>query len=81
MLNGPALGPKHTLDDESVSTFSEPHPGQCKQNQEETKTDYLPRMHSPKVLPPHKKNKNKKTTKQQKTKQKQGSACNFRISV
>lgn len=72
MLNGPALGPKHTLDDETVSTFSEPHPGQCKQNQEETKTDYLPRMHSPKVLPPHKKQKqknNKATKKRNKNKE------------
>ncbi len=56
-MYGPALGPKHTLGDKSVPTLSDPHPGQCKQNQEETKTDYLPRMHNPKVLPPHNKTK------------------------
>ncbi len=75
-MYGPALGPKHTLGDKSVPTLSDPHPGQCKQNQEETKTDYLPRMHNPKVLPPHNKTNNKKTTQN-----KQGRACNFRISV
>lgn len=47
MLYCPAPGPKHTLGNKSVPTLSDPHPGQCQQNQEEAKTDYLPRMYSP----------------------------------
>lgn len=69
MLYCPALGSEHT----PFPTLSDPHPGQCKQNQEETKTDYLPRMYSS--------NAPSQQNKVTKNKNKQGSACNFRISV